>query len=49
MLLILCVAYFKEIRYYKNKLRSKPLEIMGHKAIGSKRRMPQDSLTARPN
>ena len=43
------IDYFRKIRYCRSKLKGKPLEMMGHKATGSKRRMPQDSLTARLN
>lgn len=33
--------------YYTNKLKGKPLQMMGYKVTGSKRCKPQDSLTAR--
>lgn len=35
--------------YYTNKLKGKPLQMMGYKVTGSKRCKPQDSLTARLN
>ncbi len=31
--------------YYTNKLKGKPLQMMGYKVTGSKRCKPQDTLT----
>ena len=43
------IDFLDKIMYYTNKLKGKPLQMMGYKVTGSKRCKPQDSLTARLN